>query len=70
MDGIKTLVAITKAADNMATRARASAAMVMCYRQTSNTSFTKSQNLNVSHLVLQLSLGNVLKPGVKSRMKM
>ena len=28
-----------------------------------------SQNLNVSHLVLQLSLCNILKPGVKSRMK-
>ena len=31
---------------------------------------TKSQNLNVSHLVLQLSLPNQLKPGVKSRTKM
>ena len=40
------------------------------YRQTSNISSTKSQNLNVSHLVLQLSLPNPLKPGVKSRMKM
>ena len=28
------------------------------------------QNLNVSHLVLPLSLSNPLKPGVKSRMKM
>ena len=40
------------------------------YRQTSNISRTKSQNLNVSRLVLQLSLPNPLKPGIKSRMKM
>ena len=40
------------------------------YRQISNIRCTKSQNLNVSHLVLQLSLGIILKPGVKSRMKM
>ena len=40
------------------------------YRQTSNISCTKSLNLNVSCLVLQLSLPNPLKPGVKSRMKM
>ena len=38
--------------------------------QTFNTRCTKSQNLNVSRLVLQLSLPNPLKPGVKSRMKM
>ena len=40
--------------------------------QTSNTGIrhNKSQNLNVSRLVLQLSLPNPLKPGVKSRMKM
>ena len=31
---------------------------------------TKSHNLNVSCLVLQLSLHNPLKPGVKSRMEM
>ena len=31
---------------------------------------TKSKNFNVSCLVLQLSLSNPLKPGVKSRMKM
>ena len=37
---------------------------------TSNISRTKSQNLNVSDLVLMLSLSNPLKPGVKSRMKM
>ena len=40
------------------------------YRQISNISHTKSQNLNVSRLILQLSLYNILKPGVKSRMKM
>ena len=39
------------------------------YRQTSNIRRTKSQNLNVSLLVSQLSLPNPLKPGVKSRMK-
>ena len=39
------------------------------YRQTFNTRRTKPQNLNVSRLVLQLSLPNLLKPGVKSRMK-
>ena len=27
-------------------------------------------NLEISHIVLQLSLGNPLKPGVKSSMKM
>ena len=32
------------------------------YRQISNKRRTKSQNLNVSHLVLQLSLPNLLKP--------
>ena len=31
---------------------------------------TKSQNFKNSRLVLQLSLPNALKPGVKSRMKM
>ena len=39
------------------------------YRKTSSIGRTKSQNLNVSNLVLQLSLLNPLKPGVKSRMK-
>ena len=39
-------------------------------RQTSNTRRNKSQNLNVSRLVLQLSLANPIKPGVRSRMKM
>ena len=36
----------------------------------SNIRHTKSQNLTVSRLVLQLSLCSILKPGVKSRMKM
>ena len=36
----------------------------------SNIRRTKSQNLNVSRLVLELSLPNPLKPDVKSRMKM
>ena len=40
------------------------------YRKTSSISRTKSQNLNVSHLILQLSLPNPLKPNVKLRMKM
>ena len=38
----------------------------VCYPQTCNRSRTKSQNLNVSRLVLQLSLLNPLKPGVQS----
>ena len=42
----------------------------MTYRQVSNMSRTKFQNWNASLLVLQLSLLNPLKPGVKSRMKM
>ena len=40
------------------------------YREISNISHTKSQNLNDYCPVLQLSLPNPLKPGVKSRMKM
>ena len=44
--------------------------MTNTYRQTSQISRTKSQNLNLSRLVLRLSLPNPLKPGVKSRMKM
>ena len=44
---------------------------IIYYHQISNISctMTKSQNLNVSRLVLQLSLSNPLKPGVMSRMK-
>ena len=41
-----------------------------CYRKISNIRRTKSPSLNVSRLVLQLSLPNPMKPGVKSRMKM
>ena len=40
------------------------------YRQTCNISHTKSENLDISRLVLQLVLPNPLKSGVKSRMKM
>ena len=40
------------------------------YCQTSNISHTKSQILNVSCIVLQLSLPNAMNPGVMSRMKM
>ena len=42
----------------------------LMYRQTSNISRTKTQNLIVPCLVLQLSLSNPMKPGLKSRMKM
>ena len=35
------------------------------YRKISNKKCTKFQNLNVSHLILQLSLPDPLKPGVK-----
>ena len=44
--------------------------IVNIYRQVSNIRHTKYQNLNVFHLGLQLSLYNILKPGVKPRMKM
>ena len=40
------------------------------YRKVSNIRCTKSQYLNDSRLVLQLSLPNPMKSGVKSRMKM
>ena len=40
------------------------------YRKISNISWTKCQNLNFPHPVLQLSLLNPLKSGVMSRMKM
>ena len=42
----------------------------MKYHQISNMNCTEPQNLNVSHLALQMSLCNLLKPGVKSKMKM
>ena len=44
--------------------------VAMIYRKVSNIRRTKSQNLNVSRPVLQLSLPNLLKPCIKSRMKM
>ena len=40
------------------------------YRKTSSISSTKSQNLNVSCIRVQLSSLNLLTPGVKLRMKM
>ena len=40
------------------------------YRKVSNISRTKSQNLSVSRPVLPLSLPNLLKPCIKSIMKM
>ena len=40
------------------------------YRKTSSISRTKSQNVNVSCILLQLSSLNLLKPGVQLRMKM
>ena len=44
--------------------------VVNSYRKTSGISRTKSQNLIVSCILLQLSSLNPLKPGVKLRMKM
>ena len=40
------------------------------YHQTSSISTPKSPNLNVSCLILQLSLPNLSKPGIELRMKM
>ena len=40
------------------------------YRNVSNIRRTKSQNLSVSRPVLQLFLHNLLKPCIKSKMKM
>ena len=42
----------------------------MTYHKASGISRTKYQNLNVSCILLQLSLLNPLKPGVNLRMKM
>ena len=42
----------------------------LSYHKISNISETKSQNLSVSRLGLQLSLHDALKPSVKWRMKM
>ena len=44
--------------------------MIARYRKISNIRHTKSSNLNFSRLGLQLSLRNILKPGVDWRMKM
>ena len=43
--------------------------LVNYHCQTSDIGHTKYQNLNGYHLVLQLSLSNLLKPGVKSERK-
>ena len=43
---------------------------IRVYRKISNIRRTKSPNLDVSRLVVQLSSPNLMKPGVKSRMKM
>ena len=43
---------------------------ISTYHKTASISRTKSQNLTVFRVVLQLSLPNPLKPGVKSSMKM
>ena len=45
-------------------------AYVYVYHQSTNKGRPKFQNLNVSRLVLQLSLPNPMKPGVKSRVNM
>ena len=44
--------------------------MLSYYRKSSSISRTKSQNINVSCILLQLSPLNPLKPGVEFRMKM
>ena len=44
--------------------------IIMTYCQTSFIRGNKSQNLNVSRLILQLSLHKLLKSSVKSRMEM
>ena len=44
--------------------------MLANYSQISNISCIKSQNWNVSRLVLQLTLSNPLKSGIESRMEM
>ena len=44
--------------------------MIVITVKSLNINRTKSTNLNDFRLVLKLSLPNLLKPGVKSRMKM
>ena len=55
--------------DLVAQGASAWAAMLLTYPKTSSISHTKSQSLNVSCILAQLSSLNPLKPGVKLRMK-
>ena len=55
---------------NLLIRAHYYTKLHLTYHKTSSISRTESQNLNVSHIVLQLSLPNPLKPNVKLRMKM
>ena len=43
---------------------------IINYRQTSDVTRTKSQNLNVSRLILQLSLPSPLNLSVESKMKL
>ena len=43
---------------------------IFIYRKTSNIRRTKSPNLDVARLVVQLPSPNPMKPGVKWRMKM
>ena len=43
---------------------------ILAYRQICNIGRTKSQSLNISCPILQLSVQYPMKPGVKSRMKM
>ena len=43
---------------------------IYIYPELSNIRRTQPQNINVSRLVLKLSLPNPLKPGVKFRMEM
>ena len=49
---------------------RGDKAATLNYRQISNTSRAKCQPLNVARLVLQLSLPDPIKSGIKSKMKM
>ena len=56
----------TVAADAMEDQATS----ICTYRKISNIRRTESLNLIASRLVLQLSLPDPMKPGVKSRMKM
>ena len=49
---------------------RAKYGVLLSYRKISNIRRTKSPNLDVSRIVVQLSSPNPMKPGVKSRMKM